>query len=166
MSVRSKGSNLSIIIGVVCATIQGIVLLASGSPFDFAHKISKFDLIPPLWMWCLTLLICSFLAGYAFGAALGDLCGGRADRGGEALIYQGGMLFVAAYLLSLMHYPILFVEAKLIAALIISLFALVLYGCCAFLWSRPCVMPSILISVCAVWSGYVFLVTGHLIFNI
>lgn len=166
MSTRAKGNNLSIIFGIAGATIQGIVLLVSGSPFDFAHKISQFSLIPPLWMWWLTLLICSFLAGYALGSALCDLNSGRLDKSGEARIYQGGMLFVGAFLLSLIHYPILFAEAKLIVALILSLLSLAMYCCCAFLWSRASIMSCLLIGVCAVWNGYIFFMIGYLIFNI
>ena len=126
MSAKAKSNNLSLIMGGVSASIQAIIIFTSGSPYNLAHKISVFNLIPPIWIWCITLIIDAFLLGYAFGTVVIELSSAKVCRESVIQAYQGGMFFVATYLLSLAHYPLFFIQQKLLTALIITFIAFIL----------------------------------------
>ena len=99
MSSKPKNNNISLIIGGVSAAISLAVILASGSPYDVAHKIGTFKMIPPVWMWCLSTVIFAFLAGYALGSVAAAVISRNECRDSTIWAYRGGMAFVVSYML-------------------------------------------------------------------
>ena len=166
MSGRIKNNNLSLITGCVCASIQAIVIFTSGNPYTVAHNVSSFGFIPPLWIWCLTLIIDSFLLGYAFGGVFLESFSGKRRREAEIRVYQGGMFFIAAYLLSLAHYPLFFIHQKFVTSCIIAIFALLFSLVCVFFWHRVSIVSCAVMIIHSAWIGYIFFANGYLIFNI
>ena len=166
MSSKPKNNNISLIIGGVSAAIALAVILASGSPYDVAHKIGSFKMIPPVWMWCLSTVIFSFLAGYALGNVALEVFSDKACRSGAIWAYQGGMAFVVAYMLSLAHYPLFFVGERMVISLLLVSLAFICSILCVFCWSRVSIVASVLIGVYAIWLAYVLFVNGYVVLNI
>lgn len=166
MSSKPKNNNISLIIGGVLAAINLAVILAAGSPYDVAHKIGVYKMIPPLWMWCLSTVIFGFLVGYALGSVAVEVISQKVYRDGVVWAYRGGMAFVVMYMLSIAHYPLLFVGERMVIALLLALLALVCSLLCIFCWSRVSIVASIIIGLHAVWLAYVLFVNGYVVLNI
>lgn len=166
MSSKTKNNNISLITGGVLAAINVVVILTSGSPYDVAHKIGVYKMIPPIWMWCLSTVIFGFLVGYALGTIAVDVLSDKGGREGVIWAYRGGMIFVVMYMLAIAHYPLLFVGERMVIALILSLLAFVCSLLCIFCWSRVSIVSSIIIGVYAAWLAYVLFVNGYVVLNI
>ena len=166
MSSKPKNNNISLIIGGVLAAINLAVILTAGSPYDVAHKIGVYKMIPPLWMWCLSTVIFGFLVGYALGGVAVDVLSKKVCRDGVVWAYRGGMAFVVMYMLSIAHYPLFFVGERMVIALLLSLLALVCSLLCIFCWSRVSIVASIIIGLYSVWLAYVLFVNGYVVLNI
>ena len=166
MSSKTKNNNISLIIGGILAAINVVVILTAGSPYDVAHKISVYKMIPPLWMWCLSTVIFGFLAGYSLGIVATEAFSNKACRDGEIWAYRGGIVFVCMYLLSLAHYPLMFVGERLVISLILSLLTFLCSLLCIFCWSRVSIAASIIIGVYMVWLAYVLFINGYVVLNI
>lgn len=166
MSGRQKSSNISLIVGGASAAIQAIVIFTSGSPYSVAHTVASLNFIPPVWIWCLTLIIDAFLLGYAFGNVFFELSSGKSHRESEVRAYQGGMFFTAACLLSFIHYPLFFIQQKFFMSLIISLLILCLSCLCIFFWRKVSFISCAAIFIHSSWTAYVFLANGYVVFTI
>lgn len=166
MSSKLKNNNLPLIFGGSLAAINLVVILVSGSPFDVAHKIGDYKMVPPIWVWCLSMVILGFLVGYAFGTVAFEVLSGKVCREGEIWAYRGGMVFVGMCLLSLSHYPLLFIGERMIVALVMALLTLACSMLCIFCWSRVSVIASVILGVYIVWLVYVVFVNGYVVLNI
>lgn len=166
MSSKLKNNNIALIMGGVLAAVNVIVILIAGSPYDVAHKIGVYKMVPPVWMWCLSTVIFGFLIGYALGTVAYVVLSERTCREGEIWAYRGGMVFVGMYLLSLAHYPLLFVGERMVIALVLALLTLVCSLLCIFCWSRVSIAASIIMGVYTVWMAYVLFVSGYVVLNI
>ena len=166
MSVRQKSNNISLILGGISASLQVIVIFTAGSPYSVAHTLASLNFIPPVWIWCITLIIDAFLLGYAFGNAFFEISSGKSNREAKIRAYQGGMFFSPAFLLSLMHYPIFFIQQKFFASLIISFFVLCLSCICIFFWRKVSFISCAAIFIHSLWTAYVFWANGYVVFTI
>ncbi len=166
MSVKAKHNNLPLIIGCIFALIGIAVIVASGSPYDLMHKISIYQVMPPLWMWCLSTVIFDFLLGFALGLICCDIFSNGACREREISAYQGGIFFVVTFLLFLAHYPMLFVAERLVLALLIAIISLVCAGICFALWIKISPISAIIIGAYVLWLTYLSFVNGYIILNI
>ena len=166
MSSKVKNNNVSLICGGALAAISLAVILAAGSPYDVAHKIGVYKMIPPVWMWCLSTVIFGFLVGYAFGAVAAEVLSEKVCRDNVIWAYRGGMVFVCTYLRSLAHYPLLFVGERMVIALILALLALLCSILCIFCWSRVSIVATIIMGIYTVWIAYVLFVNGYVVLNI
>ncbi len=166
MSSKIKNNNLSLIFGAIFAVINVIVIFTVGSPYDVAHKMSSFKMVPPVWLWCLSTVIFGFLMGYALGIAALELTNGRACGEREMWAYRGTIAFVASFLLSLACYPEFFVDGRLLLSLILAFFALVCAIICAVCWSKISASATAIMVLFSLWIAYVLFVNGYVVLNI
>ena len=166
MSSKSKNNNIAVVLGVLFAVINVVVIFSAGSPYNVAHKISIYEKFPPIWLWCFSLIMLGFLIGYAFGNVMCELMRGKNCREREAEAYRGGMLFVATFLLSLAHYPLLFVGERLIAALILAFISLICAALCTLCWAKVSPVSAIIIGVYTAFLVYVFFINCYVVLNI
>lgn len=166
MSVKAKNNNISLIMGCIFAVMGIAVIFASGSPFEFMHKINMHQIIPPLWLWCLSTVIFDFLLGFALGVVWGEIFSKHACREKEVNSYQGCIFFIVSFLLFLAHYPMLFVAERLILALLLAIVSLVCAGICFVFWTKTSPIAAIITGAYTLWLAYLSFINGYIILNI
>lgn len=152
---KSIFTNISIISGITCAAISLIVIFLSGSPLDMLHKTNESNAVPPIWVWGISSIVFSFLAGYAAGILIGNMFCGRIKGGIESSAYIGLIFFVILLFLSNLHYPLFFVAERFIISLLIAILAFASAIACAVFWAKPSPLSTVLISIFSLWLIYV-----------
>ena len=166
MSDRSKSNNTPLILGIVLALIGLFVIICSGSPFDTLHMLNEKDILPPIWIWCATLLVLKFLEGYALGCLLTLLSTKRLCGNKEIKAYQGGIFFIAYVFLTLAHYPILFIAERPLAAVLISAAAFISSVICFIIWTKTAFLPCAVMALNTIWAFYVTFVSARVLINL
>ena len=166
MNVKSKLGNIPLIFAIISAVIGLSVIICSGSPYDLIHKIKLDDLLPPIWIWCLSSLILNFLTGYALGCIMSSVASKRLCGEKEIRAYQGIIFFIGSIFLSLAHYPTFFVAEKLVIALILSVVSIMLSLICFILWTKVSFISSIIMATFTLWGGYVAYVNLRVLLSI
>ncbi len=166
MSVKAKNNNISLIMGCIFAVIGIAVIFTSGSPFDLMHKIGMHQIMPPIWLWCLSTVIFDFLVGFALGMVCGEIFAKHACREREVSAYQGCIFFIASFLMFLAHYPMLFVAERLVLALLIAIASLACAGICFVFWTKISPISAIIIGAYVLWLAYLSFINGYIILSI
>lgn len=166
MTEKSRQNNTPIIFGIVFAALSIIVMICSGSPFNMLHRLDGKDILPPLWLWCVTEIILKFLAGYVLGIVTSLLSTKRLCGDKEIKAYQGGIFFIAFIFLSLSHYPVFFIAEKPLAAILISALTLICSTICLIIWTKISFPACIIMILNTVWSAYVVFISARVLISL
>lgn len=155
MSDNAKSNNTPIIFGIIFAAISILIAICSGSPLDMLHKLEGIDIMPPMWLLCLSQLIVIFLAGYALGALVLQLSSKRLCGEKEVKAYQGGIFFIAFTFLSFAYYPVFFVAEKPLIAVLISVMAIICSAISFAIWSKISFSACMIMALNTLWFAYI-----------
>ena len=125
-----------IILGIICASVKLVSIIISAPPYDMIHKLDPNGVIPSIWIWNLTGCIMMFVAGMAAGTIVHEVSSGKLTVKKEREAYKGGLYFISAYFLTVIHYPLFFAGEHILVSFFISVVALICTSLCAILWSR------------------------------
>ena len=148
-------NSIAFVSGTLCSVLTLVIMAVSGSPYEMLHKIYANNAIPPIWIWWLACILVSFLAGYGAGILLENLKSGKLAGDHEHSAYKGLIFYVTFFLLSNSHYPLFFVAERFFISLTITLFSIIAAALCAFFWSKPSPLSTVLISFFILWQIYV-----------
>ena len=148
----------AIICGLACAAIYLTVRIICDSPYDMIHKLDSAELIPPMWIFNILWMIWGFLSGVAAGSLIQAISDGRIIGREEIFAYKGGLFFISCFFLSLIWYPLMFVNQSLFLSLCTALSSAICSVICACIWKRVNNSSCIVMSAHSIWLFYVFIV--------
>lgn len=168
MALKSSSGNnffngISLTCGTICAIFLIISVTISGSPFEMIHKLNAANILPPMWLWGFLTSVWGFLIGYAAGLIIFEAVCNKSHNEREICAYKGGLFFLAALFLFVLHYPLFFVAERLFTALLAALVAAACACLCAFFWSKTSALAAVIIVSYAFWLFYVVFVTLSII---
>ena len=156
-------SGCSLLTGGLCVIIYIVMLAISGSPFEMIHKLDFNKMIPPMWMWRIFNLAWAFLGGAAAGSLICDAACRRIAGERVLCACKGGLFFLSAFFLSVVHYPVFFCLEKLFIAFLVALLATACAAVCAVIWSKASPIASIVLAGNALWLLYVAFLSACLL---
>ena len=163
---QNKNNNISIICGIIGAALFLFVMNAFGNPYGTIHKIDVLDIIPPIWLWNISELLWGFLIGYAAGRVIFDISCIKSVPHAEMSACKGGLFYIVAFFLSLSHYPLFFIEGKLLLSLITAFLSLIFASICGVIWIRVSKTPSLIMIAYSFWLFYVVFVNFSIFIKI
>lgn len=166
VSRRSRSNNISLVCGIIGAVLFFFVMGLFGDPYDIIHRIDVFGIIPPIWLWKTTTTVWGFLIGYAAGRIISDMYCEQSSVDIRISAYRGGLFYIAAFFLSLSHYPLFFNAEKIFISLIVALISAILTAICGAIWSRVEKGSSLIMFGYAFWLFYVVFVNFSIFFRI
>ena len=165
-SSGAKACNVSLAVGILCSAICLIVMNMFGDPYETIHKIDPSDTIPPVWLWKLSFTVWFFLIGFASGNVINTSSCQKLSTESKFRAYRGGLCFISAFFLSLFHFPLFFISAKLLVALLTAMLSAALSIICGLLWSRVEKTASLTMLAYSCWLFYVIFVNLRVFFKI
>lgn len=160
MSAKSSSKSinfLSLLLGILLVIIRSITVSIHKSPYDMIHKLDQNGIIPPVWIINLCLSILFFSLGYAAGIIICECSSGKGHNN-AVYAYKGGMYFAITIFTLTAHYSLFFIFEKLLISLITAIITVTSSIICAFAWGRISTPPTLIMSVCAVFSSYLALI--------
>ena len=149
-------NRTNIISGTACALFYFISRIICGNGFDMLHKLSEFDILPPIWIFNAIFLIFYFIIGIAAGAMIHGVSLQQIRGEGETCAYRGGLFFISSFFLGIIWFPLFFIFQSLFFSVLCALSALMCALVCAFQWYKTVNKSSpTLMATFAVWMFYI-----------
>lgn len=149
-------NRTNFISGIICALFYFISRVICGNGLDMVHKLSGFEILPPMWIFNAIFLVFYFIIGIAIGGMIHGISL-RQIRGEEEICaYKGGLFFISSFFLGITWFPIFFVFQSLFFSVLCALSALMCALVCAFHWYKTAnkISPT-LMATFSVWMFYI-----------
>ncbi len=158
-------NGTSLVLGIISVIVRMFSLSVAGEPYDMLHKLDGNNIVPPVWMLNLLLNLAYFIAGYAAGIVSNTIASGNVNCEEKMSAYRGGMYFIAAYFLTLIHYPLFFVSEKLSASLIVIVITLISLIICIYSWAKFSPSAAMILTVYFIITIYLFFINLFILMN-
>ena len=162
---KKQFNNIPLTCAIIAAIICALTMWISGNPYDMIHKLDSKNMIPPVWLWRLTNIIWFFLLGFGAGKVISEVGSGCISGEREIGAYKGGLFFISATFLALVHYPLFFSAERIFISLIIILISEVCSLLCAAIWSKVSSLATIIMSAYSFWLFYTIFINAALVFQ-
>ncbi len=158
-------NGTSLILGIISLMVRMFSVSITGEPYDMLHKLDGNNIVPPVWILNLSLNLVYFIAGYAAGIVSNTVASGYINCEEKMSAYRGGMYFIAAYFLTLIHYPLFFVSEKLSVSLIVIVITLISLTICIYSWAKISSSAALILTVYFIISIYLFFINLFILMN-